>query len=55
MAENVSQSFYTSLMLWGGGLIRMLKHKLKKALKLVGFALVVWILLIFYAFARLGE
>lgn len=36
-------------------LIGMLKKKVKRILKLVGFAFAVWILLIFYAFARLGE
>jgi len=30
-------------------------QKVKKLLKLLGFAIVVWVLAVFYAFARLGE
>ena len=33
----------------------MLKQKVKRILKLIGFALAVWVLLIVYAFARLGD
>jgi hypothetical protein len=33
----------------------MTTQKLKKLLKFLGFAIAVWILAIFYAFAKLGE
>jgi len=33
----------------------MMIQKIKKLLKLLGFAIAVWVLAVFYAFARLGE